>query len=317
MLGPRYVTPTTRPGNDVPPRAMTLPTRPTEPPSSVPATVVFSSLALLALAVLAGGSVRLAGGLVVVATIAALVRPVLIGWPRLVAALIVIIMFIPIRRYTLPASLPFQLEPYRVFVALLVLGWLASLLVDSRIKFRRTGFEGPLLMIVGAAFASIVANPDRVAHVSTFVNKSLMFFLSFVLVLFLIASVIQRLEDVDYLAKTLVLCGTVVAIFAVVEARTGFNVFNHLSRVFPFLHGGTIGGPEFIRAGTGRLRVFGSAEHPIALSAALVMIVPLETYVVANFKEKRLSRFAPDPVTGLAGRSPFPSWQPASAPAGP
>ena len=214
MPGPRCATPTTRPSNDVPPRTMTLPTRPTEPPSSVPATVVFSALALLAFAVLAGGSVRLAGGLVVVATIAALVRPVLIGWPRLVAALILIILFIPIRRYTLPANLPFQLEPYRVFVALLVLGWLASLLVDSRIAFRRTGFEGPLLVIVGAAFASIVANPGRVAHVSTFVDKSLMFFLSFVLVLYLIASVIRRLEDVDYLAKTLVIGGAVVAISA-------------------------------------------------------------------------------------------------------
>ena len=36
-----------------------------------------------------------------------------IGWPRLIAALILIILFIPIRRYTLPANLPFQLEPYR------------------------------------------------------------------------------------------------------------------------------------------------------------------------------------------------------------
>jgi O-antigen ligase/polysaccharide polymerase Wzy-like membrane protein len=266
---------------------MTLPTRPMEPPSSVPAAVVSLSLALLAVAVVAGGSVRLAGGLVVVATIAALVRPSLIGWPRLIAALILIIMFIPIRRYTLPANLPFQLEPYRVFVALLVLGWLASLLVDARIAFRRTGFEGPLLVIVGAAFASIVANPGRVAHVSTFVNKSLMFFLSFVLVLYLIASVIRRLEDVDYLAKTLVITGTVVAISALVEARTGFNVFNHLSRVFPFLQGGTIGGPEFIRAGTGRLRVFGSAEHPIALSAALVMIVPLAIYLARCHAQRR------------------------------
>lgn len=287
MLGPRCETPTTRPSDDVPPRTMTVPTRPTEPPSSVPATVVFSSLALLALAVLAGGSVRLAGGLVVVATIAALVRPVLIGWPRLVAALILIIMFIPIRRYTLPANLPFQLEPYRVFVALLVLGWLASLLVDSRIAFRRTGFEGPLLVIVGAAFASVVANPARVAHVSAFVDKSLMFFLSFVLVLYLIASVIRRVEDVDYLAKTLVITGTVVAISAVVEARTGFNVFNHLSRVFPFLRGGAISGPEFIRVGTGRLRVFGSAEHPIALSAALVMVVPLAIYLARSHAQRR------------------------------
>ena len=80
---------------------------------------------------------------------------------------------------------------------------------------------------------------------------------------------VRRLEEVDRLVKTLVLGGAVVAVSAIVEARTGFNVFNHLSRVMPFLHGGTISGPEFIRFGTGRLRVFGSAEHPIALSAAL------------------------------------------------
>jgi hypothetical protein len=142
-------------------------------------------------------------------------------------------------------------------------------------------------VIVGAAFASIVANPARVAHVSTAVNKGLMFFLSFVLVLFLVASVIRRLEDVDRLTKTLVIGGTVVAFFAFVEARTGFNVFNHLSRVFPFLRGGTIGGPEFIRMGTGRLRVFGSAEHPIALSAALVMVVPLAVYLARRYAQRR------------------------------
>ena len=71
-----------------------------------------------------------------------------------------------------------------------------------------------------------------------------MFFLSFVLVLYLIVSVIRRLDDVDYLAKTLVVGGTVVAISALVEARTGFNVFNHLSRVIPFLHGGDAAAPS-------------------------------------------------------------------------
>ena len=65
-----------------------------------------------------------------------------ISWPRLIAALIVVILFIPIRRYTLPANLPFQLEPYRVFVALLVLGWLASLLVDARTRSAGRGSRG-------------------------------------------------------------------------------------------------------------------------------------------------------------------------------
>ena len=60
-----------------------------------------------------------------------------------------------------------------------------------------------------------------------------MFFLSFVLVLYLTASVIRRLETIDYLAMTLVAGGAVVALFAILEARTGFNVFNHLDRVLP------------------------------------------------------------------------------------
>ena len=53
--------------------------------------------------------------------------------------LILVILFIPIRRYSLPGNLPFELEPYRLLVMLLLVGWGASLLVDPRIRFRRTG----------------------------------------------------------------------------------------------------------------------------------------------------------------------------------
>ena len=79
-----------------------------------------------------------------------------------------------------------------------------------------------------------------------------MFFLSFVLVLYLTASVIRRLDNIDFLAKTLVGGGAVVALFAIVEARTGFNVFNHLDRVIPFLQPsaeGEPGGIPEVRAG--------------------------------------------------------------------
>ncbi len=68
-----------------------------------------------------------------------------------------------------------------------------------------------------------------------------MFFLSFVLVLYVTASVIRRLDNIDYLVKTLVAGGAVVAVFAIVEARTGINVFNHLNRVMPFLQPGDAG----------------------------------------------------------------------------
>src|SRR6476661_7384182 len=49
---------------------------------------------------------------------------VLLNWHVLVGALLLLILYIPIRRYTLPISTGgFQLEPYRVFVALVIGGW--------------------------------------------------------------------------------------------------------------------------------------------------------------------------------------------------
>jgi polysaccharide biosynthesis protein PslJ len=259
-----------------------------KPRSIVPSAIVGFGLLFLALVVASGGNRRneVAASVVVLLSLVALRRSPLIGWPRLIAALILIILFIPIRRYALPGSLPFQLEPYRIFVAVLTLGWCASLLVDRRARVRRTGFEAPLLVIVGSAFASVVVNPGRVAATSTEVNKSLMFLLSFVLVFYLLASTIRRLDNVDYLAKTLVGGGAVVSFFAVIEARTGFNVFNHLTKVAPFLRDtGDVGG--FQRVGTAKLRVFGSAQHPIALSAALVILMPLALYLARRYGQRR------------------------------
>ena len=209
-----------------------------------------------------------------------------VPWRHLLAGLILVILLVPIRRYSLPAQLPFQLELYRLFVAALVLGWIGSLLVDRRVRLRRTGFEGPLAVILVGAVASIVVNPGRVAGTSAEVNKQLMFLLSFVVVLYLTVSGVRRLGDVDFLARCLVAGGAVVSVFAIVEARLRFNVFNHLSTVMPFLRDlGDVGG--FQRVGTGTLRVFGSAQHPIALSAALVMLAPLAIYLARRHGQRR------------------------------
>jgi polysaccharide biosynthesis protein PslJ len=265
---------------------MSTATPPVEARSAAPVAVLVGALGLLAATVVAGASPRAAVGLLLLVTLAVVARISYVGWSRLLGVLVLIILFVPIRRYALPANLPFQLELYRVVVALLVLGWVASLLVDRRTRLRRTGLELPLLIILGAAFASILANPAAVAAASSQVNKGLMFFLSFVLVFYLTATAIRRLDEVDYLAKVLVGGGAVVALFAIIEGRTNFNVFNHLSRVMPFLiDQGDVGG--FDRVGTGKLRVFASAQHPIALSAALVMLIPLALYLARRYRQRR------------------------------
>ena len=250
--------------------------------------LIGASAALLAVGVVGGVSSPILGVLVVLATIVALARPGFIGWPRILAALVLVIMFIPIRRYTLPGNLPFELEPYRIYVAVMIVGWCASLLVDRRTRLHRTGFEGPFLLIIGGAAASVIGNPTRIAENAATVNKSLMFLLSFVLLVYMISSVIRTRGSADFLVKALVGGGSAVAVFAIIEARTGFNIFNHLSRVLPALQPtelGITGG--FIRVGAAKLRVFGSAEHPIALSAAMVMLIPLALYLARRYRQRR------------------------------
>ncbi len=197
-----------------------------------------------------------------------------LSWRSLIALLIVVILFVPIRRFILPGSLPFQLEPYRILVALLAAGWLTSLLIDRRVKPRLTGFDLPIFLFLAAMIGSIIVNNRRISvqHLDSEVFKSVTFFLSYVLVMYLIVSVIRNIRDVVFLLKVAVSGTGVVAFFAVVEARTGYNVFDHVDRVLPFLERNK-GATETVRYGL--LRATGPAEHPIALGVMLAMMVPI------------------------------------------
>ena len=248
--------------------------------------LVCAALGALACAVVAGVAPKIIAGSVVLVTLGALLRSGYVGWPRLMAALILVIFLIPIRRYSLPVNLPFKLEPYRIFVFILVALWAGALLVDARTRLRRTGLEGPILLIVGATLASIVANQSRVAQVAG-VDKRVMFFFTFVAMLYLTATTIRRLDEVDYLTKILVTGGAIVAASSIVEARTGFNAFNHLSRVLPVLRPEDAGGTDMLRFGSAKLRVFGSSQHPIALSAMFVMLTPLAIYAWRRYRQRR------------------------------
>lgn len=250
--------------------------------------VVASALASAAFAAVAFGAafgaqgIAALGGFLLVAAVA--VRRPNLPWSRVLLVLLLVILFVPIRRYRIPGELPFQLEPYRVLVGLIVLGWVASLLVDPRVRLRRSGFELPLGLIVAATIASIAVNPGRLADLQPTVLKALTFFLSFVVVFYLVVSVVDSRRALDLLVKTLVAGGAVVAVLAVVEARAGFTPFTRLDQILPFLtpdpsFGGAIG-----RGGA--TRAYGPAEHPIALGAALVMLVPLAIYVVRTASKR-------------------------------
>ena len=104
------------------------------------------------------------------------------------------ILFIPIRRYSLPGSLPFNLEPYRVFVAFIIAAWILALLVDRRVRLRASGLEAPLLCYLGAVVLSMVANPSRVEAVGSYTWKNISFLLSYVFVFYVFVSVLAERE---------------------------------------------------------------------------------------------------------------------------
>jgi polysaccharide biosynthesis protein PslJ len=210
-------------------------------------------------------------------------------WPSLTMLMVAVVLLIPFR-YSLPASLPFQLDPYRVLVAFIAIAWLTSLLIDPRIKIRRTGFEGPLGLYLAAAALSLIFNLGRVEAVAPVMTKTLMFFATYLLIVYAVPSVIRKWSDIDAICKILVSAGAFVALAAVVESRTHYNFFDHLSTMFPFLKLGTLpfDGHDLTGASRGgKPRAYASAEHPIALGAALTMLMPIAVYLALRTMQRR------------------------------
>jgi polysaccharide biosynthesis protein PslJ len=246
--------------------------------------VVVGALGLVAASVTVNAGVKVAAPLAAVITAAVLLRRSLLAWHNLVAALLLVILLIPMRRYALPGSLPFQLDVYRLLVAVVFVGWCASLLVDPSTRLRKTGLGFPIVLVIFATLASVIANGDRVAEAGSVVSKNLTFFLSYFVVLQIVVSVTVTRRQVDALVRVLVAGGALIGGSAVVESRTHYNVFDHLHTILPFLRFQTFDGVSDPSRG---YRTFASAQHPIALSAALVLIAPISIYLIRSTKQKR------------------------------
>src|SRR5918994_2254787 len=243
-----------------------------------------AALILVGVTAAMGMKPAIAGGVVAAGMLTAAVvvpRPYL-PWSRVLVALVLVILFIPLRRYRFPGDAGFSLEPYRLLVALVIGGWVMALLSDSRVRLRKSGIDAAIAFVLLAVIASDLANPGRVGPMQSEVIKAVTFLLSFVIVFYLVVSVVRTTAAIDVVAKTLVVGGGIIGFFAVVESRTGFSPFAYVDKVFPIL----ITDPSF-QTGLNRgsaTRAVGPAEHPIALGAVLVMLVPLAVYVVRKFR---------------------------------
>jgi hypothetical protein len=237
-----------------------------------PATFLMAGgLGLMAASVALGTAVATIAVLVALATALAAWHQAILRWPAVIGLLISIMLFIPIGRYSIPVDLPFGLELYRVAVAVILALWAAALLVDPRVRLRRSPFQVPLLIIVCATFGSLAVNVGRVAPLGSAVLKTVTFFLSFILVHYLFISVVRSRRAVENLTKLLVVGAAVVAALSIVEQRSGFNVFDHIGTVFPFLHfNGAV-----VADRAGLIRAVGSSDHPIELGVVLALAMPL------------------------------------------
>jgi O-antigen ligase len=262
----------------------TYSTRQTRSSASVALMAALSALlVLLTVMVLLGWPLVWVVALVAVSTSALAVGgSTLLRWDSLIALLLLIIFFIPIGRYSFPSSLPFELEPYRVFVMGLVVLWLTSLLIDPRVRLRATGFEAPIITLLLIILSSEFVNFGSISDQGLFseVAKQLTFFLSFIAVVYAVVSLTTTRVAIDRFLKVLAGGGALVAFLAIVEGRTGYNVFAHLQQVIPILEDR---GLSRVEPGRGGLhRVYASSQHPIALGAALVMLVPVSIYLAKS-----------------------------------
>ena len=243
----------------------------------VAGTIVVAAVALMALTVFTSDRLKTVGPLLAFGVLFAVLHQTILRWRSLLVMIVLVILFIPIRRYSLSSSLPIHLEPYRLIVFFAGAAWVTSLLIDPRVRFRRTPLDGPLLLFLFIALASDIVNRGRVNSVPGEVPKKLLFFLSYLIVFYFTVSVIRRYSDVESVTRVLVIGGTILGFLGLLERNTGYDVFNHLQSVFPFLHLDASQIPHLHRGG--RLRVYASAQHPIALGAALAMLVPFGIYL--------------------------------------
>ena len=274
-----------------------------------PLTIIGGCVLLVAAAATVGHAVLPAAGLLALVSFVAAAYRFALRWESLVGFLLVIVLFIPIKRYGFVVSLPFDLEPYRVTIAVLLGLWIAALLVDLRVTLRRSELDPPLMLFGLAVIASIAFNPQSITRldiirsfvgsqavnlirdatripyvdVSGTVAKALLFLISFYLAYYFIVGVIRTPEAIHSVLKVLVAGTAVVAAFSLLERRTGYNVFDHLQGVVPLVSfKGALSEEGIARAG--RLRVYGPAQHPIALAALLVMVTPLSLYLAKHTK---------------------------------
>lgn len=241
--------------------------------------VVIAALVLAATAIAAVALLPPLIAAAVLATTALLVifRRLVFTWSAMIIGLAAVIMFVPARRYAIPIPLPFQLEPYRLVLAIVIVSLVVALLLKPEVRWRPIAFGWPIGIFVVTVLVSFVVNSTQLANdalIETSIGGITQLLL--MLTVFLCFRQLFRSErDVMLLLTFITWAGAVVSVFAVYERLTRMNVFLMLGNFLPFTLLREAG--DVSRAGVAR--AFGSAQHPIALAVALCLLIPIAIYL--------------------------------------
>ena len=98
----------------------TVERRPAVAGALLPAALVGAGLLLLGAATAAGRGIAPTAGFLVLLSVVAVGYNARIRWAVLVALVVLVVLVIPIKRYQLAVALPFDLEAYRIVIAIVL-----------------------------------------------------------------------------------------------------------------------------------------------------------------------------------------------------
>jgi hypothetical protein len=279
VAGGTMITSDPSPDDIRPADAPTSHVRSTEP-SGVSRARVVAAAAILAVAALALVMLLpplIAGGALLVLALLVVFRRLVFAWSTAIVVLVTVIMFVPARRYAIPIPLPFQLEPYRLVLGIVIVALIVALLTKPDFRWRPVAFGVPITILLVTVLVSFLVNGMDLANaglVETAIGGStqLLLMLS---VFFAFRQLLRSERDVMLLITVLTWAGVIVSFFALIERVARTNVFLMLGSFLPLTllrEGGDVS-----RAGVAR--AFGSAQHPIALAVALCLLIPIAIHL--------------------------------------
>ncbi len=139
--------------------------------------------------------------------------------------------------------------------------------------------------------------------------KALWLFFTFVLFYYMVVSVVRTRAVVERVITVFVSAGSIVGLGAIVQRRSGYDVFDHLHALLPMFHYVPAAAAAIEERG-GHLRAFASSGHPIELSTVMAMTIPFAAYLAITRKQRvwwlaavvlLLGDFAGGSRTGIIG----------------